>query len=210
MKKMLLLLTALNLLLGACGAAAPTEEPTPVLTGDDIQNTAVAMAWTMAAQTIEAMPTATFTPLPPTATFWPTFTETPAITNTPEFTPTPLLTSTPVPTATQEGGISLCKWDGESTRLLVVNDTKATATVSIYMTAGSNDKGYGDCYLVVPILAKKQSVQITAPKQGYYYIYAWLDDGKGKQWSVSGGLGTNNPDKHEIHLTETSVKILNP
>ena len=203
MKKTLLLLTALSLLLGACSAIAPTEEPTPALTGEDIQMTAVSMAWTMAAQTIEAMPTATFTPIPPTETFTPTFTF------TPEFTPTPLFTNTPVPTATQEGGISLCKWEGESTRLLVVNDTKATASVSIYMTAGSNDKGYGDCYLVVPLLGKKQSAQISAPKQGYYYIYAWMSSND-KNWSVEGGLGTNNPDKHEIHLTETGVKILNP
>lgn len=203
MKKTLLLLTALSLLLGACGAVAPTEEPTPALTGEDIQTTAVSMAWTMAAQTIEAMPTETFTPIPPTETFTPTFTF------TPEFTPTPLFTNTPLPTATQEGGISLCKWEGVSTRLLVVNDTKATASVSIYMTAGSNDKGYGDCYLVVPLLGKKQSAQIAAPMQGYYYVYAWMS-GNDKNWSVEGGLGTNNPDKHEIHLTETGIKILNP
>lgn len=203
MKKIVLMLTLLSLFLGACGAATPTEEPEPVLTGEDIQKTAVAMAWTMAAETIAAMPTETPTPLPPTATF------TPAFTATPVPTLTPIFTNTPVPTATQEGGISICKWSGESTRLLVVNDTKATASVSIYMTAGSNDIGYGDCYLIVPSLGKNQSASISAPKQGYYYIFAWMDDGK-RQWSVEGGLGTNNPDKHEIHLTENSVKILNP
>ena len=203
MKKTVLILTLLSLFLGACGAVAPTEEPEPVLTGDDIQETAVAMAWTMAAETIAAMPTETFTPLPPTATF------TPAFTATPVPTLTPIFTNTPVPTATQEGGISICKWDGISTNLLVVNDTKATASVSIYMTAGSNDRGYGDCYLIVPALSKNQSASISAPKQGYYYIFAWMDDGK-RQWSVEGGLGTNNPDKHEIHLTETNIKILNP
>lgn len=201
MKKLILLLITLSLLLGAC---TPAEETPPPLTGEDVQATALAMAWTMAAETIAAMPTETFTPLPPTATFTPEYTATPI------FTPTPLFTATPLPTATKEGGISICNWEGESTRLLFVNDTKATASpISLYLTAGSNGKGYGDCYIIVPALTKYGSASISAPKQGYYYVFAYMVSND-RKWSVEGGFGTNNPDKHEIHLTENGIKVVGP
>ena len=205
MKKMLFILAAMSLFLGACGAAAPTAEPTPALTGDDIQATAVSMAWTMAAQTIAAMPTETFTPVPPTETF------TPEPTFTPAFTATPLFTATPFPTATKEStGISLCSgWEGQSVNLLIVNDTNATANISLYLTAGSNPRGYDDCYFVVPQLGKNQSASISGPYQGYYYIFAYMASNN-KKWSVEGGFGTNNPDKHEIHLTDTGIKVIGP
>ncbi len=108
MKKAFLILAVLSLFLGACGAEAIAplaEEAAPAaeqITGEDIQETAIAMAWTMAAETIAAMPTETFTPLPPTATFTPVFTETPIP------TVTPLVTNTPLPTATAEGGSDPC------------------------------------------------------------------------------------------------------
>lgn len=204
MKKALLILTMLSILLGACSAASPTEEPTPALTGEDIQATAVSMAWTMAAQTMEAMPTATFTPVPPTATFTPAYTETPV------FTPTPVFTATPVPTATSEDEIKILSgWDGQSTLLLFVNDTKATATVSLYLTEGSNNKGYyGN--IIVPVLQKKQSASVSAPVVGYYCVWAWMSSDS-KNWSTQGCFSTNNPDKHEIHLNETgSIKVFGP
>ncbi len=203
MKKIIFTLLTLTLLLGAC---SPAEETPPPLTSEDVEATAISMAWTMAAQTQEAMPTST---QPPTATFTPIFTETPIFTATPLFTATPIFTATPVSTATKEGEIKmLTSWDGPSTRLLIVNDTKATASVSLYLSEGSNERGYWG-NLIVPVLGKKQSVLIEAPMQGYYSVFAYMDR-DGRQWSVSGGLGTNNPDKHEIHLTESGTKIVGP
>ena len=93
MKKIIFLFMALSLLLNAC---TPAEETPPRLTDEDIQATAISMAWTMAAQTIEAMPT----PLSPTATYMPA----PTATQTIEAMPTPLsptATYMPAPTATQ-------------------------------------------------------------------------------------------------------------
>ena len=203
MKNTIFILTTLALLLSACGGTPAAEAP-PQLTGDDIQATAISIAWTMAAQTQTAMPTQTFTPLPPTATF------TPAFTPTPIFTPTPLFTATPVPTATKAGGISICNWSGAATKLLFVNDTKATAgPISLYLTPGSNGIGYGDCFILVPGLEKNQSASVSAPQQGYYYVFAYMTS-KDRKWSVEGGFGTNNPDKHEIHLTDSGIKVLNP
>ncbi|OQY33738.1 MAG: hypothetical protein B6243_06170 [Anaerolineaceae bacterium 4572_5.2] len=156
------------------------------------------MAWTMAAQTMEAMPTAT--PVPPT--------ETPTIAPTATITLIPV-TATSAATATKEGEIKmLYEWEGQSTRLLFVNDTKATATISLYLSEGSNSRGYWG-YIPVPVLTKNQSAQIPAPKEGYYYVFAWMA-GKDRNWSVEGGFGTNNPDKHEVHLTENGIKVINP
>ncbi len=67
---------ALAMILSACGA-----EATPAVNPIDVQNTAVAAAFTMVAETQAAIPTAT--PLPPT--------ETPS--------PTPMPTDTEIPSS---------------------------------------------------------------------------------------------------------------
>jgi hypothetical protein len=76
------LITSLVLILLA-SACAP--QGTPTANPADIQNTAIAAAATMVAQTLAAVPTAT--PLPPTETA----------------SPIPLPTNTPVPLPTQAG-----------------------------------------------------------------------------------------------------------
>ena len=79
LKKILPILLALTILLTAC---AP--QGTPTMAPADVQNTAVAAAWTMVAMTQAAIPTAT--PLPPT--------ETPSPTPLPTFTAEPLIIPT--------------------------------------------------------------------------------------------------------------------
>ncbi len=215
MKKLVFIFIAFSLFLAACdspllapvgeaGGDAAANGEAGAYTQEDILATAVSMAGTMAAETQTAMPTLTFTPAPPTATFTPIFTETPLPTIT------PLFTNTPVPTATSEDEIKmLYTWEGQSTRILIVNQTKADATVSLYLNEGSNARGYYG-YIPVPYLAKKQSVAVEAPMQGYYCIWAWMSDGD-KNWSTTGCFGINNPDKHEARLNETgSVKWIGP
>lgn len=79
LKKILPIFLALTILLTACGA-----QGTPTMAPADVQNTAVAAAWTVVAMTQAAIPTAT--PLPPT--------ETPSPTPLPTFTAEPLLVPT--------------------------------------------------------------------------------------------------------------------
>ena len=202
MKKIFFILIALSLLMSACSSSTPTEEVAPPITVEDIESTAISMAWTMAAQTEAAKPTLTFTPLPPTATFTPMFTETPI------FTATPLFTSTPLPSATSEGIKMLTGWDGNATTLLIMNDTKETATVSLYLSEGTNPRGYYG-YITVPVLEKFGSYSVSVPMKGYYSVYAWMT-GNNRNYTANGGLTTNNPDKHEIHLTDHGIIIKGP
>src|SRR5689334_9158712 len=79
MKKIIGIILILSAALSACGpTAAPTMNPV------DVQNTAVAAAWTVVALTQLSIPTAT--PIPPT--------DIPS--------PTPFPTSTPIPLPTLE------------------------------------------------------------------------------------------------------------
>ncbi len=201
MKKILLLLTALSLFLGACGAIAPTEEPTPALTGEDIQETAVAMAWTMAAQTIEAMPTETFTPLPPTPTFTPVFTATPI------FTATPFATQTPLPSATPEGDVCnkiLSGWEGKESKVLVINETKHPVGVSLFLYQSS--RGY--CGYLSATIDKKGSTTFTIPI-GYYSVSVWAQDGSSySKWLDLTGI--LNPDKHTLYIRDDKLKFVTP
>ena len=202
MKKALFILATLSLVLSACGAiAAPTEEAAPVLTGEDIHATAVSMAWTMAAETMAAMPTETFTPLPPTATF------TPIATSTPIATATPLMTNTPLPTATSEGDPCnkiLSDWSGKETYILVKNELKRTVGVSLYLY--QSDRGY--CGYVSATIAGKGSTAFRVPI-GYYSAYVWATEGSSynKYIDLTGVL---NPDKHELLIRDNGLKFIGP
>ena len=83
-----------TLFINACGAPAAT----PTTNAVDIQNTALAAALTIVAQTQAAVPTST--PIPPTETP----TETPLPTDTPIALPTSAVTATFVPTISAGGG----------------------------------------------------------------------------------------------------------
>jgi len=137
----------LSLLISACGAqSTPTVDPV------DIQHTAEAAAFTMVAETQQAIPTAT--PLPPTATA----TLTPLPTLTPLESPTlDALNATPqpnIPTFTPQASGSgsgqdpcnqaLTAWEGPSARLNVVNETRPQGTIvlSLYVVTELGQCGY--------------------------------------------------------------------
>ncbi|MBC8334551.1 MAG: hypothetical protein ISR59_02045 [Anaerolineales bacterium] len=197
MKKITLILATLSFLLSACGGT-PAEDAPPVLTGEDVQATALAMAWTMAAETIAAMPTATPvpptetpTPVPPTATMTlvPTL-ALPEITNTPD---------------TDRCNQFLGSWAGTESTMRIVNTTKSTANISLYL---SPNNAHNQCgYLFVPSLEKNQSVVMSVP-YGTFSMYAWL---VGQNKSVSGGgYGIGNPDKHTLEIRDDSIKWITP
>lgn len=197
MKKIVLFLATLSFLLNACGGT-PAEDAPPELTGEDVQATALAMAWTMAAETIAAMPTST--PVPPT--------ETPTI-----VPPTATMTLVPtlaLPTITNTPDKDICdqflgSWAGPTSKLRIVNMTKSTANVSLYL--GPNN-AHNQCgYLYVPSLEKKQDAILSVP-YGTYSMYVWL---VGDNHSVSGGgYGIGNPDKHTLEIRNDTIKWITP
>ncbi len=199
MKKLIFILALFGLLLSAC-SGTPTEETPPPLTGEDVQATAISMAWTMAAQTLTAMPTATNTPVPPT--------ETPTITPIPP-TATPAITNTPIPSATPEKDPCdkpLGEWTGTATKILVYNETKSAVNVSLYLY--DNYAGY--CGYVTGQIAGNQSQMFALPA-GYYYAYAFT--AQGEQPAFSHGLdltGVLNADKHTLHIMQDRLKFVGP
>jgi hypothetical protein len=196
MKKLILLVAALSLLLGACGGTSAAETPPP-LTGEDVEATAFAMAWTMAAQTQTAMPTATDTPVPPTLTPTITATFTPAITNT------------PLPTATKEKdecNKPLSGWEGKESKILVVNETKSTVVVSLFLYQSA--RGY--CGYLSTTLTKKQSATFTVPI-GFYSASVWTVAGEQPSFSHWLDLtGVLNPDKHTLYIRDNKLKFVTP
>lgn len=188
----------------ACGA-----QPVPTVNAADVQHTAEAAAFTMVAQTQEAMPTNT--PIPPT--------ETP--TNTPVPTDTPAAVSTvatlgsatvPTTAATISTGATVdpCATrvlsyspKGEDTIIRIANLTKAPVTVSVYLneTAGAGECGYRSYNLT-----KYGDVVITDLVQGCYNLWAWSTDNK--IHVNAGGFGCiNNPDKWTFEISENTIKF---
>ena len=199
MKKLIFILAAFSLLLSACGGT-PAKETPPPLTGEDVQATAVSMAWTMAAQTQTAMPTATYTPVPPTLT--------PTVTPIPP-TATLAITNTPLPTATSEKDACnkpLSGWEGRESKLLVVNETKSNVIVSIFLYQSA--RGY--CGYLYTTLGKKQSTTFTVPV-GYYSASVWTAEGEQptfRHWLDLTGI--LNPDKHTLYIREDMLKFVGP
>jgi hypothetical protein len=194
------LIAAFAMLISACGApAAPT--PNPV----DVQNTAVAAAFTMVAQTQAAVPTAT--PLPPTEAP----TNTPPPTNTPVQLPTLGVTSTTAPvagasTADPCANRQLSPQKGRETTIRVVNATKVTITVSMYL---NETEGAGECGWRSFNLARNNDIVFNDLVQGCYNLWAWSDDPKGK-FNSSGGGCINNPDKWTFEVTNAVIKFTGP
>jgi hypothetical protein len=200
------------LLISACGApSAPTMQAV------DVQNTAVAAAFTMVAETQAAIPTATS--IPPTETP----TQTPLPTNTPLPLPTSATESTlvapalPSPTTASSSnsgspGVDPCstrvlsKPEGKETTIRIVNTTKLGVLVSMYLneTAGKGACGYRSFNL-----AKNNDIVFTDLVQGCYNLAAWSDNVKGKFFSTGGGC-INNSDKWTFEIRENTIKFVGP
>ncbi|HET6594566.1 MAG TPA: hypothetical protein VFG81_03015 [Anaerolineales bacterium] len=198
------LILVATLILSACGA----EPPPPTMNAVDVQNTAVAAAFTMVAQTQAAIPTAT--PLPPT--------EAPTQTPLPTDTPLPLpttnvtVTSTTAPVSSNNSGGDPCQTRvlsperGRETIIRVVNTTNVTITVSMYL---NETAAHGECGYRGFTLSKNNDIVYTDLVQGCYNLWAWSDDPKGK-FSSSGGGCINNPDKWTFEVRPDIIKFTGP
>jgi len=192
---------AVILVLSACGAKS-----VPTMSAVDVQSTAAAAAFTMVAQTHEAVPTET--PLPPTAT--PTQTALP--TETPVVTPTLEVTFTLV-APTTNSSVDPCSTrvlsapTGRETTIRIVNSTRAAITLSMYLneTASTGACGYRGYSL-----AGRNDVVITDLVQGCYNLWAWSNNGERVHVNASGSGCINNSDKWTFEITESLIKFTGP
>jgi hypothetical protein len=156
----------ITLFIGACG----TPQATPTIDPVDLQNTMVAAASTLVAETQAAIPTAT--PPPPTATS----------TNTPAFTatipPLPSLgatfTASPVGNSNANdpciNTVLPAALEGETIRIRIDNPTRSTIMVSVYL----QQSGPGTvCGYRGYTLTAGQSLVINDLVEGCYTLWAW-------------------------------------
>jgi hypothetical protein len=153
-QKVLTLSVLLALLISACAPkAAPTMDPA------DVQHTAEAAAFTMVAQTEQAMPTNTAVPptkaasptLPATLTPLPTLTAdaslptvTGVATNPGLTTPLPPPSAPPLAANDANCNKALTSWKGPTSNFTIINETKPQGTIilSLYVVTELGECGY--------------------------------------------------------------------
>jgi len=197
--KTLLTIMIVATFVSACGA----EPAPPTIAAVDVQNTAVAGAFTLVAQTQAAIPTAT--PLPPTETP----TQTPLPTNTALALQTQAVTFTAQ--AANTAGRDPCltrilSWSpkGRPAKIRIVNTTKAAITISIYLNETAD---HFECGYRVYNISPRGDLMISDLVQGCYYILAYNNDPK-TPVNAQGYGCINNPDKWTIEIFEGNLKGL--
>lgn len=185
LKKILPILLALTILLTACG-----PEATPTMAPADVQNTAVAAAWTVVAMTQAAIPTAT--PLPPT--------ETPSPTPLPTFTAEPLTiptlapvlppTSTSAPADSNNCNKPLNVGEaGPTNPMRIENDTGGPINLSLNLATNA----FGQCGALSYSVPKNGKQVINLPK-GSWWAYAWITFPNGTSGTSEGSFQINPGD----------------
>lgn len=139
--KVLSTILTLALIASAC-ASAPT---TPAISGEDVQNTAIAAAFTVVAETQAAVPTNTL--VPPTETASPTDTPVPSFTPdlallTPTFTEIPTFTAQPAASGDDPCNKPLTSWNVPTASFTIVNETKPQGKVLLLMSVSTS---HGEC-----------------------------------------------------------------
>ena len=154
----------LTVFLAACG-----PQGTPTMAAADVQNTAMAAAWTMVAATQLAIPTAT--PVPPTETASPT--------PLPTFTPLALATLPGLfPTATQAlaADPDTCLKPlniaeaGPLKRTVIENKAGGPLNLSLNLY---QKNAFGQCGALSYQLQKNGTIHIEIPV-GFWFAYAWI------------------------------------
>ncbi|MDQ3006270.1 MAG: hypothetical protein M3R47_12930, partial [Chloroflexota bacterium] len=175
----------------------------PTFSADDVQNTVIAAALTVVAETQAAIPTAT--PPPPTATF----TDTPAATSTLPPLPTLDGTFTSVPSGIS-GGDDPCinkvlpaLLEGVPVRMRVDNSTRATVSVSVYLQqpAPQSECGYRS-YTLEP----GQFVVISNLIEGCYTLWAWDPDPDNYFIVTNGTSCIDSSGTWAFDITTSSIK----
>jgi len=198
----LTLFLMITLLISACGAGG-SAQATPTLNAVDIQNTVIAAALTVVAETQAAIPTAT--PPPPTATF----TDTPAATSTLPPLPTLDATFTSVPSGIS-GGDDPCinkvlpvSLKGLPVKMRVDNSTKATVSVSVYLQQATPQS---ECGYRSYTLEPGQAVVINDLIEGCYTLWAWNPDPDNYFIVTNGTSCIHGSDTWAFDITTSSIK----
>jgi hypothetical protein len=174
----------------------------------DVQNTAVAAAWTVVAATQQAIPTST--PLPPT--------ETPSPTPLPSFTPSiPTLSTLPtiagaLPTATQAAAGGECLGPinmaeaGPKLRVRIENETGGTVNLSLNLWKKNL---FGQCGAVSTVLGKNEKKILELPR-GSWWAYGWvsLKDGSSSTTSCSFELRVGTDDLVRLRVGKEACNAL--
>ena len=199
--KTLLTIMIVATFVSACGA----EPAPPTIAAVDVQNTAVAGAFTLVAQTQAAIPTATH--VPPTETP----TQTPLPTNTALASQqTQAVTFTPVAAANTAGGdpcltrILSGSPKGQPAKIRLVNTTRVAVTVSVYLNETAD---HFECGYRVYNISARGDLIISDLVQGCYYFLAYNNDTR-TPVNAQGYGCTNNPDKWTIEIYEGTLKGL--
>lgn len=200
---------AMTLVVSACAA-----EPPPTIHPADLQFTAVAMAFTIAAETQAAVPTST--PLPPTETASPTPLPTTqlASTDTPASLPTlptlqPTSTTAPVINPGPDPCLSSTKRiptspAGRRTTIRIINSNKTTVNVSLYL----NKTPHGECGYRAYVISSQSTITITDLVQGCYNLWARSSDPATPVSAASQTSCINSPEQWTFEITAEKIKFL--
>jgi len=191
-------------ILSACGAKA-----VPTLDSAQVQASAIA-----AVNTFVAMTQAAITPTP-----FPTNTPFPSPTSLPSLTPSPIPTSAtelPAGASTADpcdaplGGGSAAAADAGKVRaanILIVNNTKATITFSLYLTKNA----FGQCGYTSYVLARGNSIFLpNVLPLGCYYASAYINDPKKPTRVENGPTCITGNDKTTFTVTTERLKVTGP
>jgi len=196
MKKVLPLILGLTVLLSACGSKA-----TPTIDAASVNATAVARAFTMAAQTQAAMPTATATLLP---------TETPTLPPpSPTFFTFPTLVATATTAASGDGPcyhVMMPDPPGRKFIARIWNTNKAPVQGNVCLY---QDTGQGVTGIIGISLGKNADIILNLPF-GCYSAFFWVNNTKSPSQASGSALCANNADKWTFKIGASSVILLPP
>lgn len=172
MKRLLVLILILSSYISACAPmVTPTYKP------EDVQATAVLMAFTMVAQTQTAISSPPLIPV--TDTLIPSQNGTPTFPATTTST-SQLPTITPVSHSVGDCNKPLADWVGPSTTLTLANETKQNIGLSLSLGLTKN----GECGYMW--YSYKNPIDVSVPV-GCYYAFAYV----GNKNTVSGSFCIN-------------------
>lgn len=196
---LLILLVGLTSIVQSC--IFPQQTATPIVEPVDVQNTAVAAAMTIVAETQAVLPT--ITPVPPTETPSPTPTLDPLVVN-------PIITAIgPVwsPTSSLAASSSnqdpcnqlITSWDGPTANFTVSNETDPMGDIILLI---SIDSIFGEC----GYLNSKNENNFSGPV-GYYTAGAFVDNNN-IVFTVYGGFFIKSEGSYHIIVNNDEVYAL--